>query len=124
MPSSTATWVDEVIAVAAITPRPEAAPAAIAARGWQVSTGFIARIAELATDEAIRLTEVWDEPAEMPEQVTWAARYLAGQVHLDHMQPSEAVAIMAELVRRWGGTPVPVMLPDPEDADARRVWTP
>lgn len=119
-------WADEVVAVAALDPRPVATPAAIAARGWHVSAEFIARIAELAEDDALRLAEIWDEPTEMPDAVPWAARYLAGHIALGHLRPSTAVAIMVEMVMRLGGIAVPVAFLHPgvagassEDPDCR-----
>lgn len=99
-------------------PRPPPAPAAVAARGWSVSQSFISSLQALGAEDAHRLAEVWDEPAEMPVEVGWAAQYLAGQVHLGHLPPAEAVAVMVEIVTRLGGTAVPVQLLNPESVDA------
>jgi hypothetical protein len=99
-------------------PRPEPYPAAVAARGWSVSPSFFGSLKALGAEDVQRLVEVWDEPAEMPGEVAWGAQYLAGQVHLGHLPPAEAVAVMVELVTRLGGIAVPVWLPDPDIVDA------
>lgn len=118
VPTTRTAWADEVLAAAAMDPRPEPCPAAVAARGWSVSPSFFGSLQALGTEDAQRLAEVWDEPAEMPGEVGWAAQYLAGQVHLGHLPPVEAVAVMVELVTRLGGKAVPVWLPDPDIVDA------
>lgn len=120
VPTTRAAWADEALAAAAMDPRPDPAPAAVAARGWSVSRSFIRSLQALGVEDALRLAEVWDEPAEMPGEVGWVAQYLAGQVHLGHLPPTEAVAVMVEVVARLGGIAVPVQLPDPEPVDASR----
>lgn len=118
VPTTRVAWADEVLDAAALDARPDPAPAAVAARGWSVSRSFISSLQALGAEDAHRLAEVWDEPAEMPGEVGWAAQYLAGQVHLGHLPPAEAVAVMVEIVTRLGGIAVPVHLADPESVDA------
>lgn len=117
-PSTQAAWVEEVLAVAAMTPRPDPYAAAVAARGRSVGRAFITSLQAVGAEDAARLAEVWEEPAEMPGEAGWAAHYLAGQLHLGHLPPVDAVAVMIAVVTRLGGTAVPVALPDPEPVDA------